>query len=110
LFLDVPSSVAVQWSLLGGCLATLALVGIEVTSSGTPHVEAAVKEMTRGAYRQKFAIGVGLGLAVPAALVVISLATGTGPWLAAIAGLAAVVGMWFYEDSFVRAGQSVPLS
>jgi len=24
--------------------------------------------------------------------------------------VAALVGMWFYEDSFVRAGQSVPLS
>jgi len=30
--------------------------------------------------------------------------------LPAAAGLAALVGMWFYEDSFVRAGQSVPLS
>ena len=67
--------------------------------------------MTRGRYaRQFWAGGVGLGLVVPAVLVVISLAADTGPWPAAAAGISAVVGMWFYEDSFVRAGQSVPLS
>ena len=31
-------------------------------------------------------------------------------WAVLYAGIAVVVGMWFYEDSYVRAGQSVPLS
>ena len=64
-----------------------------------------------GSLRRRFwAGGVALGLVVPAVLVAVGLATGAGPWPAAAAGICAVVGMWFYEDSFVRAGQSVPLS
>jgi Tfp pilus assembly major pilin PilA len=30
--------------------------------------------------------------------------------LAVIAGIAAIIGLFAYEDAFVRAGQSVPLS
>ena len=111
LVMGIPESEAVQWVLLAGVLATGVLVAAEVVSEGSAHVEAAVAAMTRGRYaRQFWAGGVGLGLAVPAVLVVISLAADTGPWPTAAAGISAVVGMWFYEDSFVRAGQSVPLS
>ena len=67
--------------------------------------------MTRGRYARRFwAGGVALGLVLPAVATAVALAAGTGAALPAIAGLAALVGMWFYEDSFVRAGQSVPLS
>ena len=67
--------------------------------------------MTRGRYARRFwAGGVVLGLAVPAVLVGVGLAAEVGPWPAAAAGISALAGMWFYEDSFVRAGQSVPLS
>ncbi len=110
LFLDVPDPSVVRWVLLGGALATAALVLIEITSHGTPHVEAAIREMTKGAYQLKFLTGVVLGLLIPAALVIIALSVDSGPALPAIAGVAAIVGMWSYEDSFVRAGQSVPLS
>ena len=51
-----------------------------------------------------------VGLAAPVVLVSVGLATGLGNWPAAVAGISATAGMWFYEDSFVRAGQSVPLS
>ena len=111
LALDVPASDAVQWVLLAGVLATALLVAAELASRKSPHVEAAVAAMTRGRYARRFwAGGVVLGLAIPAALVAAGLATETGPWPAAVAGICAVAGMWFYEDSFVRAGQSVPLS
>jgi Fe-S-cluster-containing dehydrogenase component/formate-dependent nitrite reductase membrane component NrfD len=110
LFMDVPEPTAVRWALLGGALATALLIALEVTSSGTPHVEAAVYQMTKGAYRTKFLVGVILGLQIPAALIIISLAVDADAALPAVAGLAALVGMWAYEDSFVRAGQSVPLS
>ena len=34
-----------------------------------------------------------------------------GPdWFGAIGGLAAMAGIWFADDAFVKAGQSVPLS
>jgi len=108
---DVPSPDAVQWALLAGLLATAVLVAAEMAAHRTAHVSAAVEAMTRGRYARRFwAGGVMLGLAVPTALVAAGLATGTGPWPAAAGGICAVAGMWFYEDTFVRAGQSVPLS
>ena len=110
LFMDVPEPDAVRWVLLGGALSTASLVAVEVTSKGTPSVEAAIHQMTEGRYRSKFLIGVVVGLLIPAALVIIALASDSGPTLPAFAGGAAIVGMWSYEDSFIRAGQSVPLS
>ena len=50
-----------------------------------------------------------IGLAVLFALALIAIGADSVP-AAAGAGAAALVGMWFYEDSFIRAGQSVPLS
>jgi len=111
LAVDVPGGDATQWVLLAGLLATAVLVAAELSSRGTAHVEAALATMTRGRYARRFwAGGVALGLVVPVVLVAVGLAAEVGPWPAAAAGIAAVVGMWFHEDSFVRAGQSVPLS
>ena len=110
LFMDVPEPTAVRWVLLGGVLATGALIAIEVTAKSSPHVEAAVHEMVKGRYMKRFWFGVIVGLAVPALVVIITLAADLGPTLPAVVGLAAIAGMWSYEDSFVRAGQSVPLS
>ncbi len=111
LAVDVPERDAIQWVLLAGVLATAVLVAAELMSHRSAHVTAAVAAMTRGRYARRFwAGGVVLGLAVPASLVAAGLATDTGAWPAAAAGISALVGMWFYEDSFVRAGQSVPLS
>jgi formate-dependent nitrite reductase membrane component NrfD len=111
LAMEIPEVPAVRWVMLGGILASAVLIGAEVASRGTAHVEAAVAAMTRGRYARRFwAGGVVLGLVVPGAATAIALAAEAGPALPAIAGLAALVGMWFYEDSFVRAGQSVPLS
>ena len=68
--------------------------------------------MTRGRYAAQFWFGGILnGLVVPAALLTVALVVDTpGPWPAALAGVAALFGMFAYEDAFVRAGQSVPLS
>ncbi len=111
LVMDGPEPEVAQWVLLGGVLATAVLIGAELLSRGSANAEAAVAAMTRGRYaRQFWAGGVGMGLAVPAVLASVALATDSGSVPAALAGICAVVGMWFYEDSFVRAGQSVPLS
>ncbi|MCY3849659.1 MAG: polysulfide reductase NrfD [Acidimicrobiaceae bacterium] len=110
LFMSVPEPDAIRWAFLGGVCATAALVAVEATSSGTPHVEAALQQMISGRYRSRFWFGVMVGLVAPACVLVTALATDSGEGLVAAAGVAAIAGMWAYEDSFVRAGQSVPLS
>ena len=112
LFIDVPEAVAIHWTLLGGIIATAALVAIELTSQGSRHVELATEAMTKGEYAKQFWWGgVGVGLVFPALLVIATLSSSTdGSLLPAVAGVAALLGMFAYEDSFVRAGQSVPLS
>ena len=112
LFMDLPEVAAIRWVLLGGIAATAALIGIELASKGSRHVELAVHEMTKGQYAQQFWVGgILVGLVAPAALVIVALATGMdSPVIVALAGVLALVGMFAYEDSFVRAGQSVPLS
>ena len=112
LFMAVPETEAIAWVLLGGVGATAALVWMELASHGSRHVELAVETMTHGRYARQFWIGgVGLGMVVPAVLTVIALATDTvEPALLVPAAVAAIVGLFAYEDAFVRAGQSVPLS
>ena len=110
LFADVPEPNAIRWAFLAGVCVTAGLIALEATSAESPHVEAALHQMIRGTYRDRFWFGVLVGLFTPACVLVIALATGSGPSLVAAAGVAAIAGMWAYEDSFVRAGQSVPLS
>jgi Fe-S-cluster-containing dehydrogenase component/formate-dependent nitrite reductase membrane component NrfD len=110
LFMVVPEVDAVRWTFLAGAIATATIVSIEATSKGTPHVEAALHHMIRGKYKDRFWFGMLVGLLTPGAILTISIAADTGPALPAAAGVAALAGMWAYEDAFVRAGQSVPLS
>lgn len=110
--MEIPSVDAIRWALLGGLAATAALLATEATARGTAHVKLAVRAMTRGRYRTRFWIGgVLVGIVMPAALVLLALAASAAPaGLSAVAGVLAVAGLFAYEDSFVRAGQSVPLS
>jgi len=111
-FLTVPELDAIRWTLLGAIGAVVVFTFAELTARGTAHVEMAVAEMTRGRYAPRFWLGgVLLGLVVPGALVVVALAAGSGGVaLSAAAAVSAIVGLAAYEDVFVRAGQSVPLS
>ena len=112
LFMDVPETTAVRWTLLGGVIALAALIAVELTAHASRHVELATEAMTKGAYRDRFWTGgVLIGLIVPALAVLITFVAGLdSPVLPAVGGVAAIVGLYFYEDAFVRAGQSVPLS
>ncbi len=111
---DLPHDLetAMQWLLLGSVLALVFLIATELTSKGTVHVELAQRAMTRGAYASRFWASVGIGLVVAGVLAALALAAAdTGAsGLAAAAGLAGIIGVALYEDAFVRAGQSVPLS
>ncbi len=112
LFMDIPEPTAIAWVVLGGVIATAALLAVELTARGSRHVELALHSMTHGLHATQFWWGgVVLGLLVPAVVAASLLATTTeSPLLLAVAGLSALVGMFAYENSFVRAGQSVPLS
>lgn len=111
-FVDLPEVDAIRWALLGGIAALAAFLFAELTARGSVHVEMAAAAMTRGRYAFRFwAIGIAMGLALPAALVIAALAgAGGSTTLGAAAGVAALTGLAGYEDAFVRAGQSVPLS
>jgi Fe-S-cluster-containing dehydrogenase component/formate-dependent nitrite reductase membrane component NrfD len=112
LVMDVPEARTVQITFLAAIGAFALLLLTELWSSGSRSVELATLEMTRGAYASQFWFGGVLnGIVVPAVLLVIAIATDTSsPWPAACAGAAALFGMFAYEDAYVRAGQSVPLS
>ena len=94
-----------------GALAALILT--ELWSHPSRSVELAVLEMTKGAYATRFWLGgVFCGLVIPLLANSIALATdgNTSIALTAVAGASALVGLFCYEDAYVRAGQSVPLS
>ncbi len=112
LFMDVPEVTAIRWVALGGLVASMVFVALEVTGSHSRHVAMAIHAMTSGDYRSSFRIGVIVGMVAPAAALIVALAVGGDAALVigALSGIATVTGMWFYEDSYVRAGQSVPLS
>jgi formate-dependent nitrite reductase membrane component NrfD len=93
-------------------VATSALI-IAVDIFG-PHATAqahrAATNLHRDLYAMRFwAGGIACGLAAPAALDAAFLA-GAGSGTLAAAGALALAGLWLYEDAWVRAGQSVPLS
>ncbi len=111
LVMDIPSHRAVWWSLLGGVSAIAFLSWVELQSHGSRHVEMAVHDMTKGAQRQWFRGGVVVGMLLPGALAILALAADVStPIVAALAGIAALAGMFLSETAFIRAGQSVPLS
>jgi formate-dependent nitrite reductase membrane component NrfD len=112
LFMDIPEARTIQIVFLAAIGALALLLLTELWSKGSRSVELAVLEMTRGKYAGQFWFGGVLnGIVVPAALLILSIAADTSsPWPAACAGAAALFGMFAYEDAYVRAGQSVPLS
>jgi len=111
LFMELPETAALRWVTLGGLAAMAVVLFVELSGRHTRHVEMALHSMTRGEHMGRFWAGVLLGMLAPAAVLIIALATdATSATSPGVAGIAVIVGMWFYEDSYVRAGQSVPLS
>ena len=112
LVMDVPEARTIQIVFLAALGGLALLIVTELWSKGSRTVELATIEMTRGKYASQFWFGGVLnGLLVPAALLTFALATDTtSPWPAACAAAAALFGLFAYEDAYVRAGQSVPLS
>lgn len=98
--------------LLGGVLATFAVVLAEI---GTPHsnrdVATAAAILKRGSLAPRFWMGyVLVGAVVPSVLLIAALAGAPLVALSAAAAALALLGLWFYEDAWIRAGQSVAMS
>jgi len=96
--------------LRGGLAVALSSQGLLfVAELGGAHVNAdvarAARLITRGHWRGSFWFGVVVGgLAVPLCLVLV----GGGP--AVVGAFLALAGLWLWEDLWVKAGQSLPLS
>ena len=101
------------WALVGGA-AALGLIGVAELLSEHPtrNHAAAIHHLTKGAHAREWWWGGQLvGVVVPLVLGIVFLAgPGDALWVARLGGLGAVVGIWFADDAFVRAGQGVPLS
>jgi Fe-S-cluster-containing dehydrogenase component/formate-dependent nitrite reductase membrane component NrfD len=113
LVFELPSSAdtAFGWSLLGGAAALGAIALAELVSRHpTRNIAEATHHMTRGAYATEWWFGGQvLGVLVPVVLAAVMLASGSA-WIGAFGGASALAGIWFADDAFVKAGQSVPLS
>ena len=100
------------WCLIGGA-ATLGLIALaEVTSRHpTRNVAEAIHHLTKGAYKTEWWFGGQVvGVLVPIILGWVYLANPDLEIVGAVAGVAAMAGIWFADDAYVKAGQSVPLS
>jgi formate-dependent nitrite reductase membrane component NrfD len=99
------------WVLLGGVLASGVVIALDVYGRHqTRQAERAALNLRRDRFARRFWIGgIAVGLVAPALLAAVFVAGGGGGLLA-VAGALALAGLWCYEDAWVRAGQSVPLS
>jgi Fe-S-cluster-containing dehydrogenase component/formate-dependent nitrite reductase membrane component NrfD len=102
---------AFGWSLVGGA-AVLGLLAVAevLTKHPTRNIADAVHHMTRGAFAAEWWWGGQvLGVLLPVVLGGLYLG-GADLWVGAAGGVAAAAGIWFADDAFVKAGQSVPLA
>jgi formate-dependent nitrite reductase membrane component NrfD len=93
--------------VMAAALVLQALVLLAELLGAHPNLDVAraARLVTRGAWRARFWGGVvAAGIALPIVLVWPS------PWSAALGAVLALAGLWIYEDLWVKAGQSIPLS
>jgi formate-dependent nitrite reductase membrane component NrfD len=113
LFLSAPavSTRALGWTLALGAAGSATIIALDLAGRHpSGQAERAALNLWRDLYAKRFWLGgILLGLVLPGLLAAAFLATGAIGLLAA-GGVAALTGLWFYEDAWVRAGQSVPLS
>ena len=87
------------------------LVGLEVLNRHAVHDAAlAARMIRRGPHRMRFWVGVVVGGVVVPMILMIAGAASDSNALSAVGALLALAGLWLWEDLWVRAGQSVPLS
>jgi hypothetical protein len=109
--LGEPGAAELGQILVVALVLHVALLGLDLFSRHPVHdVALAARLITHGAYRVHFWAGVvAAGVLAPMVLVVAGASLGVGA-LSAPAALLALAGLWLWEDLWVKAGQSVPLS
>jgi Ni/Fe-hydrogenase subunit HybB-like protein len=111
LFVDMPELQVVRGITIAALVANGLLVVLEISGDHSRHVALAVHSMTQGDQRTLFLTGMVGGLVLPVILLAISVIVDSqASPLSCVAGVLILGGMWAYEDSYVQAGQSVPLS
>lgn len=112
-WVDAPDDLprALGWTIVLGVGVSALLIALDTFGRHpTRQAERAARNLWRDRFAASFWLGgVVLGLVLPAGLGTTFLIAGGTGFLAA-AGACALAGLWFYEDAWVRAGQSVPLS
>jgi hypothetical protein len=110
---DILSSLLVVLLVGLGAHALFAAAEL-VTPHASNDVHLAAHAMTHGPIGRVFWVGAILaGVVLPLALAIggVTAAAGTGASvISVVAALAALAGLLAYEDSWIRAGQAVPLS
>jgi formate-dependent nitrite reductase membrane component NrfD len=104
---------ALGLTMTAGLLAHAAIVGLELFGSHpSVDVRRAAALITDGPWRSRFWGGViAVGIALPLALLFWgAAAAATAPLTTTAAALLALLGLWVYEDLWVKAGQTIPLS
>jgi len=109
-------------AMAAGLLAHALVVGLELFGThASLDVRRAARLVTHGAWRSRFWAGaVVAGIGVPLVLVVWGLGAAAThlpmgvtlqePIGTCAAAILALIGLWVYEDLWVKAGQSIPLS
>jgi Fe-S-cluster-containing dehydrogenase component/formate-dependent nitrite reductase membrane component NrfD len=98
--------------LLISLLASLAMIMGEVA---LPHigedVRIATQTLTKGKLSARFwGLAIAVGLVAPIVLSVVALASTSSGAIELAAAILALAGLWWFEELWVKAGQSVPLS
>jgi Ni/Fe-hydrogenase subunit HybB-like protein len=106
-----PGAAELAQILLVALVAHLALLALELFSRHPVRdVALAARLITRGALRGRFWGGVVAGgIAAPTVLLIAAASLGSSA-ASMLAALLALAGLWLWEDVWVKAGQSIPLS
>jgi Ni/Fe-hydrogenase subunit HybB-like protein len=109
--LGQPGAAGLGQILVVALLLHVALLGLDLFSRHPVRdVALAARLITHGGYRLRFWAGVvAVGVLAPIVLLVADASLSVGA-LSAPAALLALAGLWLWEDLWVKAGQSVPLS
>jgi formate-dependent nitrite reductase membrane component NrfD/NAD-dependent dihydropyrimidine dehydrogenase PreA subunit len=108
---ELPVFVVSAYTLLIAPAVSLAITVLEAfLPHGSQDSRLAARNMVRRFKVRFWGLAVGLGLIAPLLLFAAAILFNAPNWLYLAIALLVLFGLWFQEDVWVRAGQSVPLS